>query len=42
MVHYIGLKRLGQFRQYVDDNAPWCYFVHGYEDILTDDEYQMV
>jgi hypothetical protein len=40
MVHNIGLKGLGQFRQYVDDDAQRCHFVHDYEDRLTDDEYQ--
>ena len=40
MVHYIDLKGWGQFRQYVDDDAQQCYFVHEYEDRLTDDEYQ--
>jgi hypothetical protein len=37
MVHYIDLKGWGQFRQYVDDDAQQCYFVHEYEDRLTDD-----
>jgi len=40
MVHYIGLKEWGKFRQYVDDDAQWCHFIHEYEDRLTDDEYQ--
>jgi hypothetical protein len=40
MGHYTGLKRLGQFRQYVDDDVQQCHFVHEYEDKLTDDEYQ--
>jgi hypothetical protein len=40
MVHYTGLKGWGQFWQYVDDDVQQCYFVHEYEDKLTDDEYQ--
>jgi len=38
--HYTDLKRLGQFRQYIDDDVQQCHFVHEYEDKLTDDEYQ--
>ena len=33
MVHYIDLKRLGQFQQYIDDDAPWCHFINEYKDI---------
>ena len=40
IVHYIGLEEWGKFRQYVDDDAQRCHFIHEYEDILTDDEYQ--
>jgi len=40
MGHYTGLKELGHFRQYVDDDVQQCHFVHEYEDKLTDDEYQ--
>ena len=40
MGHYTGLKGLGQFRRYVDDDVQQCHFVHEYEDKLTDDEYQ--
>jgi hypothetical protein len=40
MVHYTGLKGLGQFRQYVNDDVQQCNVVHEYEDKLTDDEYQ--
>jgi hypothetical protein len=40
MVYYTGLKGLGQFRLYIDDDVQQCHFVHGYEDILTDVEYQ--
>jgi len=40
MVHYTDLKRLGQFRQYIDDDVQQCHFVQEYEDRLTDDEYQ--
>jgi len=41
MVHYTGLKELGQFQQYVDDDVQRCHFVHEYEGRLTDDEYQL-
>ena len=30
MGYYIGLKRLGQFRLYVDDDVQQCHFVHEY------------
>jgi len=40
MGYYIGLKRLGQFRLYVDDDVQQCHFVHEYEDKLTYDEYK--
>jgi hypothetical protein len=40
MVHYTGLKGLGQFRQYIDDDVQQCHVVHEYEDKLTNDEYQ--
>ena len=40
MGHYTGLKGLGQFRQYVDDDVQLCYFVHEYEGKLGDGEYQ--
>jgi hypothetical protein len=36
MGHYTGIKGLGQFRQYVDDDVQQCHFVHEYEDKLTD------
>jgi len=37
MAPYIGLKEWGWFRQYADDDAQWCRFVHEYEDRLTGD-----
>ena len=40
MGHYTGLKGLGQFQQYVDDDVQQCHFVHEYKDKLTDDDYQ--
>ena len=40
MVPYIGLKEWGWFRQYANDDAQWCRFVHEYKDRSTDDEYQ--
>ena len=39
MVHYIGLKKWGQFQQYADDDAQHCHFVLEYDDRLTSDEY---
>jgi len=40
MVYYTGLKGLGQFWLYIDDDVQQSHFVHRYEDILTDVEYQ--
>jgi hypothetical protein len=40
MVHYIGLKGLDQFWQYVDNDVQQCHFFHEYEGRLTNDEYQ--
>ena len=40
MVHYTGLRGLGQFRQYVYDDVQLCHFVHKYEGKLGDGECQ--